>query len=150
MVANFILGQQSEMVSRFAHRIGPVLVRTRSNVGLAADYRLDAGAFCFLIKFNRAKKIAVIGHGHGRHLEFLRFFHQLLHPNRSVEQRILSMQMKMNERIARHAFPVLNGKKISQIYEACHSERRIPVHNRKVIPRDLSTSLRSAQDDSSV
>jgi hypothetical protein len=44
----------------------------------------------------------VIGDCDGRHFEFGRFFHQLFHSNRAVEQRILGVQVQMNERIAGH------------------------------------------------
>src|ERR1700730_8530598 len=90
------------MISGLAHRAGPVLVRARGDISLAADDRLDAGTLRFLIKFNRSEKIAVIGHSHRRHFEFRRFFHQLLHPDGPVEERVFGMEVKMNERIAGH------------------------------------------------
>jgi len=57
---------------------------------------------CFLIEFNRAEQITVVRDRHGRHFEFSRFFHELFHPDTPIQQRILSVQMEMNERIARH------------------------------------------------
>jgi hypothetical protein len=39
---------------------------------------------------------------YGRHLEFRGFFHHVPHPDTSIEQRILGMQMKVNERVAAH------------------------------------------------
>ena len=101
-IAGVILRQQSKMIGRFPHRSRLFLVRAGRDVGLATNDRFDPGAGCFLVKFDRAKKIAVIGDGHGRHLELGRFFHQLLHPNGAVEQRIFGVKVEVNERIARH------------------------------------------------
>ena len=95
------------MKSRVAWGTAPVLVRSRRDVGLAANDRFDPGLRCFLIKFDRAKKVPMIGHGHRRHLEFRRFFHQLLHPYGAVEERVFGMKVEVNEGIAGH----LNGYK---------------------------------------
>jgi hypothetical protein len=77
-------------------------VRTGRDIRFATDDGLDARALGLLIKLNRSKKIAMIGHGHRGHLEFRRLFHQLPHPNRTVEQRILGVQVQVDERIAGH------------------------------------------------
>jgi hypothetical protein len=88
-------------------------VRARRKVGLASDNRFHPGARRFLVKFDRAEKIAVIGHGHGRHAEFDRFFHQLLHPHRAVEQGIFGVKVEVNERITRHQLSI-DLREISQ------------------------------------
>ena len=77
-------------------------MRTRGDVRFAANDRFDSGALRFLVKFDRAIQIAVIGHRDRGHLEFSRFFHQLFHPDRAIEQRIFGVQMQVNERVARH------------------------------------------------
>jgi hypothetical protein len=77
-------------------------MRSGRDVGLTTDDRFDPGTRRFLVKFNRAKQIAVIGNRDRRHLEFGRFFHQLFHSDRTVEERILGVKVKMNERIAGH------------------------------------------------
>ena len=41
--------------------------------------------------------------GDGRHSEFLRFFDQILHPDRSVEQRVFRVKMKMDEGVGHGA-----------------------------------------------
>ena len=74
-----------------------------------------------LVKFDRAKQITVIGHRDRRHLEFRRLFHQLLHPDRAIEQRIFGVQMEMNERIARHQFQYKRRKKIGKFTR--HADR---------------------------
>ena len=66
----------------------------------------------FLVKFDRAEEIPVIGHGDRRHLEFHRLFHQLLHPHRAIEERVFGMEVEVNEGIAGHLFSVLATKKI--------------------------------------
>ena len=101
-VADFVFGQQREVIRRFASRWRTVLVRSGGHVNLAADDRFHPGALRLLIKFNHAKQIAVIGDRHGRHLEFRGFFHQLLHSDTSIQQRIFGVQMKVNERVAGH------------------------------------------------
>ncbi len=77
-------------------------MRAWRHIGLASDDWFDSGVGGFLVKFDRAKEIAVVGYGHGRHLILGRFFHQLPRPDRTVEQRIFSMEVEVNERIARH------------------------------------------------
>ena len=101
-IAGLILRQQSEMISGVAPRPGPIFVRSGRNICLATNDRFDSRLRRFLIKFDRAKKIPVIGDRHRRHLEFRRFLHQFLHPHRAVEQRILGVQMQMNEGVAGH------------------------------------------------
>ena len=105
-IAGFIARKQREVICRLTQRNRPVFVRARRDVCFATDDRFHPGILRFLIKFDRAEKISVIGHRHRRHLEFLGAFHQLFHPNRTIEQRIFGMEMKMNERIAGHAFSV--------------------------------------------
>ena len=101
-ISRLILGQQREVIGRIAHRCRPICDRTGRHVSFATNDRLDAGARRFLVKFDRAEEISVIGDGDRRHLEFLRFFHQLLHPHRTIQERILGVQVEMNEGITGH------------------------------------------------
>jgi len=103
VITGCVAHEQSEVIRRLAHRVRSIFVRTRCDVRFAADDRFDAGALCFLVKFNRAVKIAVIGHRDRGHLQFSRFFHQLFYSNSAIEQRILGVEMQVNERIARHS-----------------------------------------------
>ena len=50
-----------------------------------------------LVKIDRTVKIAMIGHGHGRHLIFLCLLEKIIETNRTVQQTVLSMNVKMNE-----------------------------------------------------
>ncbi len=90
------------MVGCVALIIRPIRDRTGRHVSLASDDRLDPRFLRFLIKFNRAVKISVIGDRDRRHPELLRFFHQLLHPNRAIEEGVFGVQMEMNEGISGH------------------------------------------------
>ncbi len=47
---------------------------TSRHIGLATDDRLDPGLFRRLVKLDRAKEVAVVGHRHGRHLVFSSLF----------------------------------------------------------------------------
>ena len=101
-ISGFVLRQQSEMIRRVAHRIRPIFVRSRRDVRFAANDRFDPGFGRLLIKLNRAEKIAVICHRDRGHLEFHRSFHQLLHPDRAIEERVFGMEVEMNEGVAGH------------------------------------------------
>ncbi len=102
-ITSLVAGQEREMVSRIALRIRAVLDRARRHVSLDSDNRFDPGIGRRLIEFHCAMEVAVIGHGNGRHLHFGRFFHQLLHPHRPIEERIFGVEMEMNEGIGGHA-----------------------------------------------
>jgi len=52
----------------------PLRTVSWSHIGFTADNRLNAMAAGFLIKINRSKQIAVVGHGHSRHFEGLHLF----------------------------------------------------------------------------
>jgi hypothetical protein len=71
----------------------------------------------FLVKFNSTKQIAVVRDRYGRHFEFSGLFHQLVHPDTSIQQRIFSVQMEMNERVARHQFSSISVKK--KVWQIC-------------------------------
>ena len=101
-IAGFVPRQERKVVCRIAPRSRPVLMRTGGDISFATNDRFHPGALRFLVKFNRAKQIAVIRHRDSRHLVFSRLFHQLFHPDRAIQQRVFSVQMEMNERVARH------------------------------------------------
>ncbi len=101
-IASLVFRQEREVICRIAPRGRPIFMRAGRDVGFATNDRFYSRPGRFLVKFNRAKQIAVIGDRDGRHLEFGRFFHQLFHSDRTVEQRIFGVQMQMNERIAGH------------------------------------------------
>src|SRR2546430_10775587 len=112
-VAGLVLGQQSDVICRVAPRCRPILVRPGSNVGFATNDRFHPGVMRFLVKFNRPKQIAMIRDRYGRHFEFSGLFHQLFHPDTSIQQRVFSMQMKVNERVSSHQFSSISVQKKS-------------------------------------
>ena len=105
-VAGLVPRQEREMISRIALGIRPVLDRTRRHIRFHTNDRLDPGLGRRLVKFNRAMQIAMIGNCDRRHPHFGRLFHQLLHPHRAIEKRILGMEMEVNEGIRGHARPL--------------------------------------------
>ena len=70
-VALLVLGKEHLMV---ACSVGPVLHTGGRKVELASDDGLYAGFLDFFVKFRHPVEIAVIGNGHARHPQFLRFF----------------------------------------------------------------------------
>jgi hypothetical protein len=51
---------------------------------------------------HRAKNIAVVGHGHGGHAELMNALDQFLDVASAVEQRVIAMQMQVDELILAH------------------------------------------------
>ena len=68
------------------------------DVDLAADHGMDAAGLGGVIELDGAEQVAVIGHGDRRHLLFDRDLHQLVDIAGAVEQGIVGVAMKMNER----------------------------------------------------
>ena len=103
-IAFFIFGQHQKMVVGVAVRRGPRddVIVFLADVKLAAHDRLDAGLMRRIHKMYRAKDIAVVGHGHGRHAQLVNALDQFLDVASAVEQRIITMQMQMDELIFAH------------------------------------------------
>ena len=53
-------------------------------------------------KMHGAKNIAVVGHGHRGHAEFLNALDKFLDVAGAIEQRIIAMQMQMDELVLAH------------------------------------------------
>jgi hypothetical protein len=68
------------------------------DVDLAADDGLDAVATRFAEEFDRSGQRSVVGERDGRHLEFGRSLGERRDPARSVEDRVLGMDVEMDER----------------------------------------------------
>ena len=71
--------------------------RVRRYVELTTDNRLDAGFFALEIKFGRSEHIAVVGHGNGRHIQLFCLVDQVVKADGTVQKRILSVEMEMDE-----------------------------------------------------
>jgi len=86
MVGSFIAGR-SCAVCAFAWR----------NIGFTADNRLDPGALCFLVEFNSAEHIPVVGDGQGIHFILLGKIKDFRYTAGSVKEAILRVQMKVDK-----------------------------------------------------
>jgi hypothetical protein len=51
---------------------------------------------------HRAKNVAVVGHGDRRHAEFMDSIYEFLDVASAVEQRIIAMQMQVDELVLGH------------------------------------------------
>ena len=65
--------------------VGPVLHTGGRKVELASDDGLYAGFLDFFVELGDPIEIAVIGDGHARHAQFLRFFSEDFHVRGPVE-----------------------------------------------------------------
>jgi len=77
--------------------------RFRSSLVLLAPLKLD-----------HAKKVAMIGNGNRRHPKATRLGDERLNPRRAIEQTVLGMQMKMNERRGGHGAILVAGQRQDQ------------------------------------
>ena len=95
-VAFVVLAQKHEMVRAFRLRAA-VLVIIRRDIYFAADDRLDAMRRGLVIKIRRGKKIAVVRHGDGRHSAPRGFRRQFADFTCAIEERVIRVEMKVNE-----------------------------------------------------
>ena len=100
LVTGVVLGEQGEMAGGFLGAAGLFLLhRTRCQVHLATDDRLDAFLVRGIVEFDGPEHVAMIGHGDGGHTVTLGLFHQVLDPHRTVQQRVLRVQVQVDKRI---------------------------------------------------
>ena len=71
--------------------------RTGGDIDLAPDDRLHLRLLGGLVEFDRPEEITVVCQGDRRHAELGRLPHELLHPDGSVQQRILAMDVQVDE-----------------------------------------------------
>ena len=104
--AGVIGGKEGEVRGAFAARnLLFVVHRERGEVGLTADDGVDDGwfffvlSFClgFLVEFNGAEEIAVIGHGDCGHAEFGDAVHQFVDPHRAIQERVFSVEVEVDK-----------------------------------------------------
>ena len=69
----------------------------RSNVHLTAENRIDSPLPRLIVKDDRREHVAVLGNRERRHLELHRAVEELLDAARAVEQRVLGVQVQMDE-----------------------------------------------------
>ncbi len=99
-VACFIFGEEDKMMVNVATAAaGRFLFQAAagSDVDFAAHNGLDPLVARGLVKVDRTIKDPVIGEGDGGKFQFVRLVHQLVEAAGAVEQRVLAVQMKMDE-----------------------------------------------------
>jgi hypothetical protein len=99
------LGEQHEVVGRFAGLSGPIGPAARGDVDLTAEDGLDSALARLVVKGDGREQIAVFGDRDGRHLQLGHAIEQLAHPAGAVEERELRVQVQMNE-LAHGSFPL--------------------------------------------
>ncbi len=93
-VALLVFAQQHQVV---VGAVGARLVPLARDIHLAADDGMHAGLPGGVIEFHRAEEVAVIGHGHRRHLLLDGELHQLIDIARPIQQRIVGVAMQVDE-----------------------------------------------------
>ena len=69
----------------------------RTEVNFATENRFHARLFTSLVKFNRTKEIAVIGHRYSWHTQFRGPLCHICRPCHAIQGGIFSVEMEMNE-----------------------------------------------------
>jgi ketol-acid reductoisomerase len=75
-----------------------------ANVEFAANNRFDAGLVRCIHEMHGAKNIAVVGQGHRGHAKFLDPIDEFLNVASAVEERIITVQVQMNEGLGHEDF----------------------------------------------
>ena len=101
-IALVIFRQHHQMVVAIALGRG-AMVFLLADVKLAAQDRLHARFFGGIVECHRAEDVAVVGDGHGGHVEFLDAPDQALDFAGAVEQGVVGVKMEMNELRLRHS-----------------------------------------------
>ena len=103
-VTGRVLDQQRKVRVGLAPRDRPLLRQiARRQVDLAADDRVDPCLQGFLLELHRAVEVAVVGQCYRRHPEVGHAPDQILDPDRPVEERILAVQVEMDEAVGHPA-----------------------------------------------
>ncbi len=102
-VALVRLGEEREVRVALGLRV-PVL----GHVDLAADDRLDAGLARLAVQLDGARQRAVVGERHGRHVEPCCLLDERRDPARPVEDRVLRVDVEMDERRSGHGTATLS------------------------------------------
>ena len=99
VVAHVVLREQHQMVVDVAHAGARLLFQPAAggDVDLAADDGLDARLLSRVVELDGAEHVPVVGHRERRELEGGGLGHQAVQAARRVEQRILGVQVQMDE-----------------------------------------------------
>ena len=94
--------QQHEMVRGLADRAALGVAAARGDIDLAPKNRFHTALPGVIVKDDRRKHVAVLGHRQRRHLQPGGLIEQLVDAAGAIEQRVLGVQMKMNESLIGH------------------------------------------------
>ena len=91
------LGEQHQVIRGLARRAALGAPIARGDVDLTAEDRIDPALARLIVEHDRREHVAVLGDRRGRHLQLHRRVEQLLDAARAVEQRVLGVQVQVNE-----------------------------------------------------
>ena len=97
LIARHILAQQDQMIGLAVERIHLVKARSRRDIDLAADDRLDPGSLRSLVEINDAVHHAVIRQGDGLLPKLLDTGHHVLDAARAVKQAVFRVDVQMDK-----------------------------------------------------
>ena len=97
VVAGEVLGQQHQVVVGFPGRAASRVTAARRDVHLAAENRLDAPFPGLVMEYDAREHVAVLGDGQSRRTGVPGMVEQLPDAAGAVEQRVLRMQVQMDE-----------------------------------------------------
>ena len=108
MVARAVGRQQHQVVGGLAGPAAAGKPAPVRNVHLATDDRLDAALAGLVVKHDGREQVAVLRYGHRRHLQARGLVQQLPDAARAVQQRVLRVQMEMDE-LGVHSHSIVDG-----------------------------------------
>ena len=98
------LGEQHQVVGRFADVAALGVPASRRDVDFAAEDRLHAPLLRVVVKNHRRKHVAVLGDRQRGHVQLGGLIERLVDPAGPVEQGIFGVQVKMNESLVSHVW----------------------------------------------
>ncbi len=102
------LGEEDEVVRRLPRRTAFRSTIARRDVDLAAENRVDAPLPRLVVKDDRREHVAVLGDGERRHVQLNRAVEQLFDAAGAVEERVLRVQMQMDE-LGHYSHSIVDG-----------------------------------------
>src|SRR5256885_12972538 len=100
------------MVRGFADGAALHMTASRRHVDFAAEDRFHATLLGMIVKNHRREHVAVLGNCQRGHLQPGRLVEQLVYTACTVEERVLGVQMKMNESLISHCLGEIRALKV--------------------------------------
>jgi hypothetical protein len=121
----FVLRQEDQVVDRHSPFFSSLLCPR--HVDLAPQDRNETALLACLIELECSEHVAVVGHGHGLHAEFLRSVSELPDADGAVQKRVLTVNVQVDE----------FGHRWPPYHPACTGSRPHPLHR----PHSFSLSF---------